>query len=129
MRGGSHFEEKFRTGVIRTHFDRRHVAPADHSCPINGKLIEELLLHRLRPIAFGPEIEQSLPRRLVSVLERIPDERGAHGAPGRAGYAYDLEFLVDSGLEQGLQRTRRECRFGAAALAGNGDFRFHLKPP
>jgi len=55
-------------------------------------------------------------------------ERGAHGAPGRATYAYDLEFLVDSGLEQGLQRARRKRRFGTATLAGNRDFRFHLTP-
>jgi hypothetical protein len=98
-----------------------------HSCgPSRGKH-RRLLLHRLRPIGLGPEIEQRLPHRLLSALERIPNERGAHGASGRAAQAHDLEFLVDSGLEQGLHRARRERRFRTAALTCNGHSRFHFR--
>jgi len=54
----------------------------------------------------------------------------AHTAPPDVPpQAHDFEFLVYSGLEQGMQRACCKCCFSAPALAGNSDLRFHPQPP
>jgi hypothetical protein len=98
-------------------------ATIDHPDRIDEELVERDLRPALCRIVL-PEIHQLSPRRIRAPLECVPEEHGAHGSPGRAAHADNLELVGDLRFAKRLQCASGERCLTAAALAGYRDFRF-----